>query len=139
MSLPEISFHAPVGNPDGPLVVLGHSLGTGPLIWEKVVPLLTPAFRVALVDLPGHGAAPVPSEPFTMDDLADAVAEATKSYVPSGALYAGVSIGGAIGLTLAERHPDVFSGVASIASAAFLGGPEHWGARAELVRERSTS
>lgn len=139
MTVPEVSFTVPVGPEGRPLVVLGHSLGTGPLIWERVVPELAAHYRVTLLSLPGHDVAPVPGEPFTMEELANAVAAGTREITGGPALYAGVSIGGALGLELALHHPDVFAGVAIVASAASLGSAEHWGARAALVREQSTS
>ena len=84
MTLPEIALTVPVGGPSRPLVVLGHSLGTGPLIWERVVPVLAEHYRVTLLSLPGHDAAPVPTEPFTIEELADAVAAAVKVVRDSG-------------------------------------------------------
>lgn len=150
MTLPEIALTEPVGS--GPLLVLGHSLGTGPLIWEQVVPTLAESYSVSLLTLPGHGVAPVPTAAFTMAELADAVASRTADVLAGGAgglaghaglagpaLFAGVSIGGALALTLALRHPELFAAVASVASAASLGGRDHWTARAELVRAQSTS
>jgi 3-oxoadipate enol-lactonase len=139
MTLPEIALTVPVGAPGRPLVVLGHSLGTGPLIWERVVPELAAQYRVTLLSLPGHDAAPVPSEPFTIEELSDAVASAVRDIAGGPALYAGVSIGGALGLALALRHPDVFAGAAIVAAAASLGSAEHWDARAAKVRAESTS
>src|SRR5699024_6065451 len=122
-----------------PLVVLGHSLGTGPLIWEKVVPLLTQHYRVSLLTLPGHGEVPVPDSLFTLDELADAVAAGVKEVGSGPAYYAGVSIGGAIALTLAIRHANQFNAVASIAALATMGGEQHWKDRAAKVRKESTS
>ncbi len=139
MTPPEIALTSPVGPADRPLVVLGHSLGTGSLIWENVVPALSEHYRVTLLSLPGHDTAPVPVEPFTMEELADSVAAAVGDLAGGGALYAGVSIGGALGLALALRHPELFAGAAIIASAASLGSAEHWTARAAMVREQSTS
>ncbi|MFT4135989.1 alpha/beta fold hydrolase [Microbacterium sp.] len=137
MPRPEIALTAPAGPAGAPVVVLAHSLGTGPLIWERVVPVLAVRYRVSLLTLPGHGEAPVPGAPFTMAELADAVARAAP--VASGLRYAGVSIGGALGLELALRHPELVAAVASVASAASLGTPDLWRERARFVRERSTS
>lgn len=139
MSLPEVRLTEPVGTAGAPLVVLGHSIGTGPLIWEQVAPALAAEYRVSLLTLPGHGVAPVPAEAFTFEELADATAAAIREVAGDGVFYAGVSIGGALALQLALRHPDLFAGVAAIASAAQLGGPDHWTERAELVRSQSTS
>jgi pimeloyl-ACP methyl ester carboxylesterase len=137
--LPEILLTAPVGPAGGPLVVLGHSLGTGPLIWERVVPLLVSEFRVTLLSFPGHDGAPVPAATFTMAELADATAAAVRELADSGVLYAGVSIGGALGLELALNHPQLLAGAAIIASAASLGSREHWTQRAKTVRAESTA
>lgn len=139
MTIPSITLTPPVG-PDGrPLVVLGHSLGTGTLIWEHVVPHLAQDYRVTLLTLPGHGTAPVPANPFTLAELADATAEAARDLAGGPFLYAGVSIGGALGLELALRHPEALRGAAIIASGAHLGGAEHWTQRAAMVREQSTA
>ncbi|UOR01893.1 alpha/beta hydrolase [Leucobacter allii] len=139
MTRPAITLTEPVGAADRPLLVLGHSLGTGGLIWERVVPALAAEYRVTLLALPGHDGAPVPTEPFSIAELAQAVADAVRELTPRGALYAGVSIGGALGLQLALDHAELFQAVAIIASAASLGTAEHWTARAALVREQSTS
>jgi len=137
MTRPPIRLTDPVGPAGAPLVVLGHSLGTGILLWENVVPALAAEYRVALLSLPGHEQTPVPAEPFTLAELADAVAEAGQQLAGGRFLYAGVSIGGALGLELALGHPEALLGAAIIASGAALGGAEHWTARAEMVRQQS--
>lgn len=140
MTVPEITLTEPVGPAGAPLLVLGHSLGTGPLIWENMVPLVSADYRVSLLTLPGHGIAPIPSHPFSMGELARAVADAARSAAGNAAVfYAGVSIGGVLGLQLALDHGDVFAGVACLASGAQMGTVEHWETRAATVREQSTS
>lgn len=137
--LPAIHLSTPRGPEGAPLVVLAHSLGTGPLIWEKATPILSERYRVSLMTLPGHGGLPAPAEPFTMNDLADATAAAISEIGGETAFFAGVSIGGALTLTLALRHGELFAAVAPIAAAAAMGGAQHWDARAAMVREQSTS
>lgn len=137
MTIPRISFTEPVG--DGPLVVLGPSLGTSTELWRTTVPLLQDRFSLIAWDLPGHGASPAPDAPFTVADLADAVAEGTRARTTERVRYAGVSLGGAVGLQLALRHPDLLDAVAVIASGAKLSTPEAWAERVELVRAQSTS
>ena len=57
------------------------------------------------------------------------------SWPPAGrTTYAGVSVGGAVGLQLAARRPGRSRRVAALASAPRLGEPERWAERAELVR-----
>jgi 3-oxoadipate enol-lactonase len=121
---------------DGPLLVLGPSLGTSTVLWRDVAPRLVERFRVVAWDLPGHGDAPAAAEPFTVADLADAVAAA----VPPGPFrYAGVSLGGAVGLELALRHPERVAALAAICSGARIGAPDAWAERADRVRRLGTA
>ncbi|MFS0795441.1 alpha/beta fold hydrolase [Microbacterium sp. 1P10AE] len=131
-----IALTAPVGPAGAPLVVLGPSLGTSTILWDDVVPLLADDYRVSAWDLPGHGAGPVATGPFTVADLADAVAAA----VPDETFfYAGVSLGGATGLELALRHGPRLRAAAIVASGAVLGDPASWADRAAQARAQSTS
>jgi 3-oxoadipate enol-lactonase len=135
-ALPLISLTAPVGPADAPLVVLGPSLGTSTILWDDVLPLLADDYRVSAWDLPGHGAGPVAREPFSVADLADAVAAAVTDET---FFYAGVSLGGATGLELALRHGDRLRAAAIVASGAQLGDPDAWVERAAQARAQSTS
>src|SRR5262249_19303990 len=54
------------------------------------------------------------------------------------AWYSGVSLGGAVGLSL-SLEPGPFTAIAALASAAQIGTPEGWHERAELVREQGTN
>jgi len=133
--IPTIAVTAPVGPEGAPLLVLGPSLGTSTILWEDVIPALAADYRVVAWDLPGHGASPAASAPLTVEDLADAVAAA----VGEPFLYAGVSLGGAVGLCLALRHPRKVRRAAILASGAKLGEVEGWYDRAAQVRAQSTS
>lgn len=135
MTVPSLTLTSLGGAADAPLVVLGSSLGTSSILWEDVAPALAADYRVLAWDLPGHGASPVASASFSVADLADAVAEA----VGEPFLYAGVSLGGAVGLTLALRHPALVRRAAIVASGAQLGEPSGWHERAAQIRARSTS
>ncbi len=144
MTVPTIVATAHASNPEGPLLLLGPSLGSDcAILWELVVPYLEDRYRIVSWDLPGHGSSPATTEPFTVGELADAAA-ALADDLPGGgaAYYAGVSIGGGVGLELALRRPDRFSKVALVCSNFRLGGPDWpdtWLQRAELVRTQSTS
>lgn len=142
MTVPEIALTRPStgsgtgsGSGTGPVVVLGPSLGTSTILWEKVVPALSDRYRVVAWDLPGHGTSPRAQAPFSMADVADAVAQA----VGEPFLYAGVSFGGCVGLELLLRHPDQVIGAAIVASGAHIGEPQAWHDRAAQVRAQSTS
>jgi 3-oxoadipate enol-lactonase len=139
VTVPPIALTAPHGPAGAPLLVLGASLGTSTVLWENVVPLLADRYRIAVLDMPGHGASAPVTEPFTMGEIADAVARAVDELGEQRILYAGVSLGGAVGLELLLRHPGLISAAAIIASGATLGEPEGWLERAAEVRAQSTS
>ncbi|HRP99374.1 MAG TPA: alpha/beta fold hydrolase [Terrimesophilobacter sp.] len=139
MSVAEIVLADPVGPTGAQVLVLGSSLGTSALLWGRTLPALRARYRVVAWDLPGHGASPPAQEPFTIGELADAVAEAVADAVNGPFLYAGVSIGGATGLELLLRHPGLVTAAAIIASGARLGEPTAWHERAAKVRAESTS
>jgi len=136
VTAPALSLTAITGPEGAPLLVLGPSLGTSTILWESAIPVLAERFRVVAWDLPGHGAAPVARHPFTVTDLADAVAAAIPD---ENFVYAGVSLGGATGLELLLRHPERVRAAAIVASGAQLGGPDAWHERATQVRSQSTS
>lgn len=139
MSVPRIALTSPVGPAGAPLLVLGPSLGTSTILWENALPALAAQYRVVAWDLPGHGASPAATEPFTVADLADAVADAVRGLGEDRVLYAGVSLGGATGLELGLRHPDLVAALAIVASGAQLGEEAAWHERAATVRAQSTS
>jgi len=118
----------------GELLVVGPSLGTSvEALWGECARLLGD-FEVIGWDLPGHGRSRRASEPFTIADLASAVRE-----IPAGrdAWYAGISVGGAVGLQLA-LDPGPFGAVAALATAPKIGDAQAWRERAELVRRAGT-
>jgi 3-oxoadipate enol-lactonase len=143
MTAPAIVATTHTSREDGPLLVLGPSLGSDcAILWELVIPLLRDRYRIVSWDLPGHGRSPATAEPFTVGELADSVAALAAGLTDEPALYAGVSIGGATGLELALHHADQFRAVALVCSSYRLGGagwPQTWHDRAELVRTQSTS
>jgi 3-oxoadipate enol-lactonase len=137
MTQPPITFTAPTGPDTAPLLVLGPSLGTSTILWEDVVPHLAGRFRVTCWDLPGHGAAKPAAQPFTIAELADAVADGIRE-LGAPALYAGVSLGGATGLELLLRHPDLVSAAAIVCASPRFGDAGMWLDRAAQVRTQGT-
>lgn len=127
------------GAPDAQLLVLGPSLGTASEIWSGLVEPLSEDFRVLRFDLPGHGFSPAASAPFTIAELADAVVTLVDSVGGGAFHYAGVSLGGAIGLELALRHPRRLLSLTAICTGARIGEPEGWRARAAQIRASGTA
>ncbi|WP_353511355.1 alpha/beta fold hydrolase [Intrasporangium sp.] len=128
-------------HPGGALVV-GPSLGTAVApLWSRCVDHLPLDLTVVGWDLPGHGGSPPHDAPFTVEDLAGAVVQATEELRDDATgmvLYAGVSLGGAVGLALAIDHAQGFDGIVGIAAGARIGEPDAWHERAELVRRAGT-
>lgn len=135
MTVPVVSLAPPAGPAGAPLLVLGPSLGTSTLLWDRVIPALAEQYRVVAWDLPGHGAAPASTAAFSIAELADAVAAA----IDGPFLYAGVSLGGAVGLELMLRHGDRIPAAAILCSGAVIGTADGWHERAAQVRAQSTS
>lgn len=127
------------GNADGPLLILGPSLGSDSLLWGAASALLADKFSLLVWDLPGHGQSAPAKEPFTLAELADAVIALADDRGARQFAYAGVSLGGAVGLELALRHPERLSGLSTICSLAAFGEPAAWHERAETVRRQSTA
>ncbi|MEV6636184.1 4-carboxymuconolactone decarboxylase [Actinoplanes sp. NPDC051470] len=123
--------------PGRPLLVVGPSIGTTvETLWGRCVARLDGRFHVIGWDLPGHGRSPSPSGPFTVASLAEAVLALT-----GGApfRYAGVSIGGAVGLELLLQAPTQVSAAALLCTGARIGTPSSWRERAGLVRASGTA
>jgi len=133
----DLAVTEPQGAEGAPVVVLGPSLGTAAAtLWEDVVPTLAQRYRVVLWDLPGHGASAPAAEAFTTEDLADALAERIAGLGP--VLYAGVSLGGAVGQQLVVRRPELLRAAAIVCSSPKFGTAESWAERAAQVRAQGT-
>lgn len=132
-----LSPQRPLG--DHPLVVAGPSLGTSSILWNRVASLLGNDYDVVAWDLPGHGVSPAAAETFDVAALADAVVELIDSIAPGENFhYAGVSLGGAVGLQLGIKHGERLKSLSVQNSGAKIGTPEGWMERAETVRTQGT-
>ncbi|MFV2179357.1 3-oxoadipate enol-lactonase [Actinomadura sp. LOL_016] len=131
---PYVPHHRVEGPPGAPVLVLGPALGTTMDLWQPQLPELARSWRVLRYDLPGHGGSPVPAGPFTVADLADGVAALLDRLGVAAAAYAGVSLGGAVGTTLALRAPGRVAALVLICTSARFGDPGPWRDRAALVR-----
>ncbi len=151
MSVPTISALRLTGaahRAELPLLVLGPSLGTSAAsLWTECATAgLTEVFDVVAWDLPGHGYnRAVPDESFTMAELAsgvlrvlDDVLEQRGEYGASFA-YAGVSVGGCVGLQLLLDHPARVTSAVLLCTGARIGDPAMWSGRIGQVSVSGTS
>ena len=137
MTIPVLAGSTTIG-PAGPGLILGPSLGTSSILWDRAIPMLAARFNLLAWDLPGHGNSPAAGAPFSMADLADGVARLAEDAGFDTFYYAGVSLGGQVGIELALRHPGRVLGLAIICSAAKIGELSSWDARAATVRAQGT-
>jgi 3-oxoadipate enol-lactonase len=126
------------GPSDAPVLVLGPSLGTDLGMFDGQVQALAESHRVIRYDLRGHGGSPVVPGPYTVADLAQDVVDLLDELGVDRFSYAGVSLGGAIGLQLAVTVPDRVERLIVMASAARFPDPPSWKARADRVRAEGT-
>ncbi|MEV2233202.1 3-oxoadipate enol-lactonase [Streptomyces phaeochromogenes] len=133
----ELLHHRAEGPVTAPPLLLGPSLGTSTALWDKVAPELSVTHRVVRWDLPGHGGSPAGliGPGATIADLAALVLALADSLGLDRFSYAGVSLGGAVGLHLAVHHPERIERLAVICSSAHFNGSKPWEERAALVRE----
>ena len=92
----------------GPDVIFVPGLGCSADIWNPVVAALGNRFRVHLVQIAGFAGAPVRGN--ASGDVCAGVADGLAAYIAAQKLgrpaLVGHSMGGTIGLMLAERHPE---------------------------------
>jgi pimeloyl-ACP methyl ester carboxylesterase len=102
----------------GPAVVLLHGLAASIYTWADVIPALASDHDVVAVDLPGFGGSDIP------DDLSpsihpDTVIALMDRLGISRATLVGNSLGGAVAVVLAARHPERVRRLVLIDSAGF--------------------
>jgi 3-oxoadipate enol-lactonase len=119
-----------------PVLVLGNSLGTSRDVWGPQLPALAARFRLLRFELPGHGAGPrdVPPGPYRLADLGSAVLDLLDRHDVHRASYAGISLGGMIGMWLAAHAPARIAALGLCCTSACLPPVSGWLERAARVR-----
>lgn len=110
----------PPGNPDAPVLVMGHGLLFSTSMWRHQIEVLRSSYRCIAIDWRGQGGTP-PAAAYDMDSLyADTVA--LVEHLDVGPVhYLGLSMGGFVGQRLAARRPDLVRTLTLIDTSA---GPE---------------
>jgi 3-oxoadipate enol-lactonase len=127
------------GPEDAPVLVLANPIGTTRAIWDQQVPVLRRHYRLLRFELRGHGApgerSAAPRGPYTLAQLGTDVLGLLNAAGVSQAAFAGVSIGGMVGLWLAANAPERISSLAVCCAAIEpLPSAQAWHDRAALVR-----
>lgn len=119
------------GPATGELLVLANSLGTTSRMWDATRARLA-ARPVLLFELPGHDAAV--ADRFTWNEVVAAVVDMLDEEGVAGADLLGVSIGGALGLAVAARRPDLLRALVLVNTPIRQASASFWRDRADAVR-----
>lgn len=123
--------------PDGaPVLVLPSSLGTTRELWEPQLDAFTREFRVLRYEHRGHGASAVPPGPYSMEELGGDALDLLGELGLERVSWCGLSLGGMVGMWLGANAPERFDALVLACTAARVGAPDVYRARAALVRER---
>jgi pimeloyl-ACP methyl ester carboxylesterase len=105
---------------DGPPLVLLHgAMGTIESCFEGLLPRLAARRKVVAVELQGHGRTPDVDRPLTHEAMADDVAGLIRLLDLGPADVAGYSMGGAVALQVAVRHPELVRRIAFFGGTSF--------------------
>lgn len=131
----DINF-AQSGAPNGPPLLLAHSLATNMAMWDDVMPALEANFRVVRYDLRGHGRTPPFANRCTLLDFQDDAIALLDHLEVDRANFVGLSLGGMIGLGLGLDHPNRISRlvVCNAGAATSPSGQTSWDERIASVR-----
>jgi 3-oxoadipate enol-lactonase len=131
--------HVLSGPADAPVLVLGNSLGTDLSMWDGVAAALGGRFRLLRFDHRGHGGSPVPSGPYTIEDLGRDLLALLDLLGLDRVSYCGLSLGGMVGMWLAAHAPERVDRLAPCCTSAWLPPAEGWLDRAARVRAGGTA
>lgn len=103
----------------GQAVVLLHGFCGSSDYWNELLPLLPGSHRFIAPDLRGHGDSGAPEGTYTMEAIADDIAQLIERLELGRAIVLGHSLGGYAALALAERRPELLAGFGLIHSTAY--------------------
>src|SRR5882762_10797779 len=92
------TFHCRIDGGSGPWVMLSHGLATDLTMWDELTDALKDRYRVLRYDARGHGASAAPSGDYSLDQLVDDAAAILDALDVKQTHFAGLSMGGMIGL-----------------------------------------
>jgi pimeloyl-ACP methyl ester carboxylesterase len=100
------------GRAGAPLITLSHGLATDMTMWDDLVPLLTPRYRVLRHDSRGHGSSAATGGDYSLAMLEDDVIGILDALDLAKTHFVGLSMGGMVGLGLALARPKRMASVA---------------------------
>jgi 3-oxoadipate enol-lactonase/4-carboxymuconolactone decarboxylase len=121
------------GAANKPVLVLLNSIGSDLSLYDPVVPLLTPDFRVLRIDTRGHGASDAPNGDYSLDLLADDVLAVMDAAGVIKAAICGTSLGAMVAMALAPKAPDRVEALVLACTSPAMD-PSTWDQRLALIR-----
>lgn len=122
------------GRPDGPVLVLSHSLGLSLQMWESNLPRLGARFRILRYDHRGHGASPAPPAPYAIADFGWDLVRLLDRLELERVSFCGLSLGGMVGQWLGANAPERVDRLVLCCTAPKMARPADFTARAAAVR-----
>lgn len=117
----------------GRAIVLLHGFLESSVIWNDLAESLSKHYRVICIDLPGHGKTPSIGYIHTMEMMADVVKGVLEKLQLRRVVIAGHSMGGYVACALAEKFPEMISGLALVNSTASADSEEKKKDRARAI------
>lgn len=94
---------------EGPCVLLLHGFMENGSIWDPFIKDLSKQYKLIVVDLPGHGKSDDLKEDYSLDHIASLIKGLLDSLSISRVDIVGHSMGGYVGLALADLYPKIIS------------------------------
>jgi 3-oxoadipate enol-lactonase len=107
-------------------------------MWEYQIPFLAQRFRVLAVEHRGHGGSEVLPGPYTLADLGGDFLALLDELGIDTFRFAGLSLGGMVGMWLAAHAPERVERLALVCTSAYLPPAQGWLDRAATVRANGT-
>jgi 3-oxoadipate enol-lactonase len=135
-NLPHARIHYEVsGDSSRPVLILSNSLGTDFSMWDAQAPVFEKQFRLLRYDMRGHGKSSSPPPPYAVPELAGDILALADSLGIGRFHFAGLSVGGMIGMSIALHSPDRLLKLVLANTAPKIGTPESWNTRIDTVRK----
>lgn len=131
-----VDLHVEVTGPDnGTPVVLAGSLGSDLRMWDAQTGSLAAAgFRVIRYDHRGHGRSPAPPGPYSLAELSEDLLALLDRLALRRVSIVGLSLGGMVGMWLAQHAPSRVDRLVLCCTSASLGPASMWQDRAHAAR-----
>ena len=137
ISVKDLQVHYQLeGLDSGPVLVLVNSIATDLSVWDDVVTGLQNTFRILRYDVRGQGQTTVTEGPYSIETLAKDLIGLIDALGVEKVSICGLSLGAMVGMWLATNCSERIERLILCNTAAHVGPPESWDARAGAVIDR---